>query len=149
MGGSISRAGWSGSFGGTSYSGTLQSNAFAHLDFRCVVFQATDNDTRSDGANSYASGSRSIVGHAPPPSPAACQTYERGILNWAPNRIQAWHNMTCPAVKRVLHRSRIVRKGDLRAPGFTCRVLGRGSATMGATVRCTTRGRRFQLIWGP
>lgn len=54
-----------GTLDGTNYRGGLQSNSFARRDFRCVRFEAMDNDTRSDGANGYDSGWRWITGYAP------------------------------------------------------------------------------------
>lgn len=57
-----------GTFDGATYTGTLQSNAFAQLDFRCVMFEVTDNDIGSDGANWYQSGWQWIPGYAPLPT---------------------------------------------------------------------------------
>ena len=57
-----------GTFDGTNYTGTLQDNALAQQDFRCVMFEVTDNDTRSDGANWYNSGWQWIAGYAPLPT---------------------------------------------------------------------------------
>ena len=57
-----------GTFDGTNYTGTLQSDALAQHDFRCVRFEATDNDTRSDTQNWYDSGWHWIDGYGPLPT---------------------------------------------------------------------------------
>ena len=55
----------SGPFDGTNYTAAVQSDALARRDFRCVRFEVTDNDMRSDGANWYDSGWQWIPGYAP------------------------------------------------------------------------------------
>lgn len=55
----------SGPFDGTNYSATVQSDALAQRDFRCVRFEVTDNNIRSDRANWYDSGWQWIPGYAP------------------------------------------------------------------------------------
>jgi hypothetical protein len=125
------------SFDGTTFTATVQNQAFQGHIWDCLVLNYFTELPMSPPA--------------PPPSPNACSTYERDILNFAPNRIKAWHNMTCRAAKQVLRSSRIARRGNLRAPGFSCRVLRRyrvGKLITGASVRCTAPGKWFQLIWG-
>jgi Putative Ig domain len=97
------------------------------------------------------SASTIITWSVAPPPPASCKTTERDILSWAPNEVTGWHNMTCPVLKRLLRHSRIVANGNLRVPGFKCRLQRRyheGDTTLGAKVRCTAPLRSFQLVWG-
>ena len=124
----------SGSFDGTTYSGTVQSPYFVGQNFRCASISLINTATNTDPGNAgpeYASdnGWQWLDGYAPPPPPppppSSCKTTERDILRWAPNEVTGWHNMTCPVLKRLLRRSRIVANGNLRVPGFKCRLQRR------------------------
>lgn len=60
------------------------------------------------------------------------------------------HRLTCQQAAHAIVHGKLIKGGNLRTSGYTCRILSRSAVdgeTTGARIQCSHRGRWFRVSW--